>query len=81
MGSIRSLPDFTPPVGVWEVRRRHIGFVAPLRFKRLDVQPKKSNVGPVSTDLHDLHVVARSCNCFESWYLLRIRPGRRNTYV
>ena len=30
-----------------------IGLVAPWRFKTLDSQPEKSNMGPVSTDFHD----------------------------
>ena len=29
-----------------------IGLVAPLKFKRLDSQPTKSNMGPVSIDVH-----------------------------
>ena len=33
-----------------------IGLVAALRFKILDSQPEKSNMGPVWTDFHDLNI-------------------------
>ena len=35
------------------VRRDHIGLVAPCRFKILDSQPEKSDMGPVSIDSDD----------------------------
>ena len=41
---------------VWGVGRDPIGFVAPLRFKPLDSQPEKSNMGPVSTNVHDFEL-------------------------
>ena len=40
-------------MAVLGVGRASIGLVAPLRFKRVDSQPVKSNIGPVPTDFHD----------------------------
>ena len=52
MGSIGFLVDFEFYMAVLGVGRGPIGLVAPLRFKTLDSQPEKSNMGPVSTDVH-----------------------------
>ena len=46
-----------------------IGLVAPLRFKTLDSQPEKSNMGPVSTDVHDFCDFQKSCRGFLTRYL------------
>ena len=61
MGSVDFLIDFEFYISVLGVRRGPIGFVAPWRFKTLDSQPEKSNMGPVSTNFNDL------CNCSEKW--------------
>ena len=53
MESIGFLPDFEFSMAVWGVGRNPIGLVASLRFKWLDSQPDSSNMGPVSTDVHD----------------------------
>ena len=37
-----------------------IGFLAPLRFKALDSQPEKSNMGSVQADVHDLGLLEKS---------------------
>ena len=55
MGSVGFLVDFEFSTGVLGVGRVPIGLVAPLRFKWLDSQPVKSNIGPVPTDLHEFH--------------------------
>ena len=52
-GSIDLLADVEFFVVVLGVGRGPIGLVAPLRFKTLDSQPEKSNMGPVSNDFHD----------------------------
>ena len=51
-----------------------IGFVAPLRFKILDSQPEKSNMGPVPTDFHDFCDFAKSCPGLLTRYLSCFRP-------
>ena len=53
MGSIGFLLDFDFYMAVLGVRSGPIGFIAPLRFKTLDSQPEKSNMGPVQNDFHD----------------------------
>ena len=47
------LVDFKLYMAVLGVRMGPIGLGAPLRFKTLDSQPEKSNMGPVSIDVHD----------------------------
>ena len=47
------LVDFEFYMAVLGVGMGPIGLGAPLRFKTLDSQPEKSNMGPVSTDVHD----------------------------
>ena len=47
------LVDFEFYMAVLGVGMGPIGLVAPLRFKTLDSQPEKSNMGPVSTIFHD----------------------------
>ena len=53
MGSIGFLLDFEFYKAVLGVGMRPIRLMAPLRFKTLDSQPEKSNMGPVSTHLYD----------------------------
>ena len=60
-------------LGVW---RGPIRLVAPWRFKMLDSQPDKSNMGPVSTDFHDLIIFQKGCHGFLARYLPCLRPGR-----
>ena len=43
-------------MAVLGVGRVLIGLVAPCRFKILDSQPEKSNMGPISTDAHDFWI-------------------------
>ena len=50
MGSIVFLPDFEFYMAVWGIPSSPIGLVAPLRFKILDSQLEKSNMGPVPND-------------------------------
>ena len=52
-GSMGFLVDFEFYMAVLGVGICSVGLVAPLGFKRLDSQPEKSNMGPVSTDFHD----------------------------
>ena len=47
------LVDFEFYMVVLEIGMDPIGLGAPLRFKTLDSQPEKSNMGPVSTFVHD----------------------------
>ena len=47
------LLDFEFYIAVLGVGMCPIGLVAHLGFKTLDYQPGKSNMGPVSIDLHD----------------------------
>ena len=53
VGSVGFLVDFDFYMAVWGVRRGPIGFVAPWRFKILDSQPEKSNMGPFPIDFDD----------------------------
>ena len=46
--------DFEFYMAVLGVGRGPIGLVAPSRFKTLDSQPEKSNMGPVSIKFHGL---------------------------
>ena len=54
MGSVGFLFHFEFYMAVFGVKSGPIGLVAPLRFKMLDSQPEMSNMGPVSTDVHDV---------------------------
>ena len=66
-------------MAVLEVRRGAIGFLAPLapfRFRILDSQPEKSNMGPVPTDVHDFRLFQKSYHGFLTRYLLCFRPNR-----
>ena len=47
------LVDFEFYMAVLGVGRGPTGLVAPWRFKTLDSQPEKSNMGPVSINVHD----------------------------
>ena len=72
MGSIGFLPDFEFYIAVLGVPSGPIGFVAPLRFKIPDSQPdwsKWSNMGPISTDFHDIVDFLKSRRGFLTWYL------------
>ena len=53
MGSIGFLVDFEFYMAVLGVGMGPIGLVAPLRFKTLDSQSEKSNIGPASINVHD----------------------------
>ena len=75
MGSVGFLPDFEFYMAALGVPSGPIGSVAPLGFKILDSQPDSSNMGPVSTDVHDLCDFAKSCRGFLTQYLLCFRPG------
>ena len=44
---------FSIYIVVLGVRRDPIGFAVPWRFKTLDSQPEKSNMGPVPVHVHD----------------------------
>ena len=59
-GSIGFLSDFDFDVAVLRVGRGPMGLVAPLRFKWLDSQPEKSNMGPVPIDFHDFRLFQKS---------------------
>ena len=50
------LVDFEFYMAVLGVGMCPIGLVAPLRFKTLDSQPEKSNMGPVSIDFHESRI-------------------------
>ena len=47
------LVDFEFYMAVLGVEMGPIGLGAPLRSKTLDSQPEKSNMGPVSINVHD----------------------------
>ena len=47
------LVDFEFYMAVLGVGRSPIGLEVPWRFKMLDSQPEKSNMGPVSIIVHD----------------------------
>ena len=57
MGSVGLLADFEFYMAVLGVPSGPIGLAAPLRFKMLASQREKSNIGPCSTDVHDLYVL------------------------
>ena len=63
----------------WESGRGPIGYAAPSRFKILDSQPEKSNMGPVWTDFHDFEHFQKSCRGFPARYLPCFRPGAPKT--
>ena len=79
MGSIGFLPDFEFYMAVLEVGSGPIGLVAPRRFKILDSQPGKSNMGPVPIDVHDFRLFQKSCHGFLALYLPRFRSDRLKT--
>ena len=54
MGSVGFLVDFEFSMAVLWVGRVPIGLVAALRFKTLQSQPEKSNMGVVQADFHEL---------------------------
>ena len=57
------------------VRRGPIGFVSPWRFKSLDSQPEKSNMGAVSIDFHDSRNFQKSGDDALARHLSCFRPG------
>ena len=63
------LVDFKSFLVVLEVPSGAISLVAPLRFKTLDSQPEKSNLGPVPTDFHDFLTFQKSQDGFLTRYL------------
>ena len=79
VGSIGFLADFEFYMAVLGVPSGPIGFVAALRFKWLDSQPEKSNMGPVWTDFHDFEHFQESCRGFLARYLPCFRPGAPKT--
>ena len=79
MGSIGFLADFEFYMAVLGVPSGPIGLVAALRFKILDSQPEKSNMGPVWTDFHDFEHFQKSCRGFPARYLPCFRPGAPKT--
>ena len=62
-------------MAVLGVGKGPIGLVAPLRFKWLDSQPDSLNMGPDSTDFHELCDFLKSWGGFLTWYLSCFRPG------
>ena len=52
-GVLGFLLDFELYIQILGVRKGPMGFIAPWRFKALDSQPVKSNMGPASIDFHD----------------------------
>ena len=60
---------------VLRVGRGPIGLVAPLRFKLLDSQTEKSNMGPVSIDFHDFLISQKSQDDNLARYLSCFRAG------
>ena len=75
VGSVGFLVDFEFSMTVLGIGRVPIGFVTPLRFKWLDSQPDSSNMGPVSTDLHEFCDFLKSWGGFLARYLSCFRPG------
>ena len=59
------------------VGRGSIGSVAPLRFKWLDSQPEKSNMGPVPIHFHEFQAFSKSCHGCPTRYLSCFGTGRR----
>ena len=76
MGSVGFLTDFEVYIGVSEVGRGPIGLVAPLRFKMLDYQTEKLNMGLVSIDFPDIGHFRKSFHGFLARYSPCCRPGR-----
>ena len=74
-GSVGFLVDVEFCMAVLGVGRVPIGLVAPLRFKWIDSQPDSSNIGPVSTDLHEFCDFLKSWGGFLTRYLSCFRPG------
>ena len=60
---------------VFGARRGSVGFVSPWRFKSIDSQPEKSNMGPVSIDVHDSRIFQKSGDDSLARYLSCFRPG------
>ena len=75
MGSVGFLFDFEFYMAVLGVGMGPIGLMAPLRFKTLDSQPEKSNMGPVSTDAHDFRIFQKSGDDSLARHLSCFRPG------
>ena len=67
--------DFELSMLVLGVGRGPIGFVAPWRFKTLDSQSQKSNMGPVLVDFHDFRIFRKSGEVSLARYLSCFRPG------
>ena len=63
-------------MAVWGIGRGRIGLVTSLRFKMLDSQPEKSNMGPVWMDVHDFQGFRKSCLGCLARYLSCFRLGR-----
>ena len=77
-GSIGFLPDFEFYVVVLGLRRGLIiRFLAPWRFKILDSQPGKSNMGSVPTHFHDFRHSHKSCRGIVARYLSCFGTCRR----
>ena len=68
-------------MSVFGVRRSPVGFAAPWRLKMLDSQPGKSNMGPVSDDVHDFRLFQGSCHGFLTRHLSCFRPGCFQTHI
>ena len=75
VGSIGFLQDFEFYMAVFGVGRCLIGLVAPWRFKMLDSQPEKSNMGPVQADFHDFFIFRKSQDDCLARYLSCFRAG------
>ena len=73
VGSVGFLADFVFYMAVLGVPSGPIGLVAPLRFKTLDSQPEKSNMGPFWIDFHDFREFENNCYGFLSRYLPHFR--------
>ena len=75
MGSVGFLLDFEFCMAVLGFGIGSIGLVAPLRIKRPDFQPEKSNMGPVSTDFHEFYDFPKRCRGFLARYFFDDFPG------
>ena len=75
MGSVGFLLDFEFFMALLGFGRGSIGFGAPLRFKKLDSQPEKSNMGPVPIDFYDFLTFQKSQDGFLTLYLSCFRAG------
>ena len=75
VGRLGLLADFAFYMVVSGVERSPTGFVTPWRFKMLDSQPEKSNIGPLSTNAHDFETFEKSCDDSLARYLPCFRPG------